>query len=341
MDEIAKTEARNYVSMAGFILIAIFSLFTIFGELDNSSIKASCLILGILILVLGIFLAILGNRGLTTIFFIAHSMMLLIGYLISGASIIVSYALIVLAILMLFGKNGKKFIYFLVSLLAGLLGLFAVQVSMFSSYDFSAIILGLGIAIVVILAWCAIACATERIAFPGRNLICEDEDIDFKTSGSVVGYLLFAMVCAVWVAYYLLSENIVSIDGVNAVKLVCGAFLLLLAVLLFAIAKMRFTPMVFLLVGAVFILSTMVTGTAMYAFGVVLILLGIISFLRHESRVFLALFLIIYGLTYFISVLITGNYNLGIFHVIINLIPCLVALYLGFAVFTQKKNLLI
>ncbi|HJJ36559.1 MAG TPA: hypothetical protein O0X27_05245 [Methanocorpusculum sp.] len=339
MDEIAKAEARNYVSMAGFILLGLFGLILIFGSFDSSfavsTLSTAMMVLGSLVLIMGIFLAILGNRGLTTIFFIAEGMMLLITSMINGFTLIIAGANLVLAILMLFGTNGKKLIYFLLALVL-------VPIGLTSFFGWPSIILTiLSIITCVLYFWFAIACAAERTGFPGRNLICEDEAVDFKTSGSVLGYLMFAMVCAVWVVYYFLSESIVPLAGVEAVKLVCGSILILLAILLFAIAKMRFTPMIFLLTGTIFIISTMVGGIAIYAFGAVLVLLGIIAFLRQESRVLLALFLILYGLTFFISVLITGNYSLGIFHGIINLIPGLVALYLAFAVFAQKKNLLV
>jgi len=340
MDEIAKTEARNYVSMAGFLLLGLFALIHTIGAFGSSTINANIvnLVIGGIALILSIFLAILGNRGLTTIFIFTEGMLIFVGSLVSDVAAIfpiIAGVNIVLAILMLFSKDGKKIIYFLLALFAALYPLCFV-------FGWPSIIgIIAEIITVVLYVWCAICCAAERTGFPGRNFISKDEAIDFKTSGSVLGYLLFAMVCATWSVYYFFSENLLPLVGVHAVELLAGIMLIIIGILLFAIAKMRFTPMVFVLVGSIFAIAPMLTGAIIIGLGAVFIVLGIFALLRKESRVLLALFLIIYGLTFFISVAITGNYSLGIFHAILNLIPCLVALYLGFAVFAQKKNLLI
>jgi len=340
MDEIAKAEARNYVSMSGFLLLGLFALLHIISSLNSLSIPANLLnlVMGGVVLILSIFLAVIGNRGLTTIFFFTEGMLIFVGALVTDVATVfplLAGVNIVLAILMLFSPDGKKFVYFLLSL-------FTAVVALCSIFGWPSVISLIALILTVVLyVWCGFCCAAERTGFPGRALICEDESIDFKTSGSVLGYLLFALVGAAWAVYYFFSENVLPLVGVHAIEMLAGFLLIFLAILLFSIAKMRFTPMIFTIVGTIFILSTIVGGFLTFAYGAVFVVLGIFALFRNESRVLLALFLIIYGLTFFISVAITGNYSLGIFHAILNLIPCLVALYIGFAVFSQDKKLLI
>ena len=40
----------------------------------------------------------------------------------------------------------------------------------------------------------ALACASERLNLPGRKLLTADGETDFKASGSVLGYILFAAI---------------------------------------------------------------------------------------------------------------------------------------------------
>ena len=337
MDEFQKIEARNYAVMAGFFVIGVLALLTLFGTFSETMTVAFTpefyWIIALVFIIIGIFLAVIEKRGMSSIFFIGLGMFCFIESFVSGTIFLGVFG--VFTLLMLFGKDKKKIIYFLT-------GLIFFAASLFRYLNLPSIVFQILCAVMVVFAfWFAFASAAERIGFPGHKLITNPEVIDFKSSGSALGYFTIAMVCALWTCYYLLSENFVPLEAVMAFKFAASLLLILLAVMLFAIAKMRFTPIVFLLFGFILFSSLFITGPAMIALGIPVILLGLIALVRKESRALVALLLIIYGLTFFISVMITGNYELGIFNAILNAIPAVIAFFLAFAVFAQAKKVLV
>lgn len=334
MDEFAKHEARNYLTAAGFFILAVCALLFIPTHIDPSLFTESLpfvnVIIGTSLLIIGCLLACIGSRGFTAVTFLLIGMFVLALFFAPGISVVTGIGLIIFALILLSAGDRKKFFIFLIPLFLGLLPI--VQTCLFSSAG-----LVCDIILAVLSLWFAFASVSERVKIPGSKLLKSDDESDFKASGSVLGYLLFALTCGAWSAYYFLSENVISLASVQALTAVTSLLLVLTGILLFAAAKMRFTPILFILAGVLLNLSLYVSGVLIMIIGAMAIVLGIFAFLREESRLLPGLMFILYGLTAFISVLITGNYSFGLLQGILNLLPGLIALYLAFAVFAEKK----
>ena len=73
MNEISKNEMRNYLSAAGFFVLALSALIVsgeFFGEGTTSYFQIADLIPSVLLLLIGVLLAVLGKRDLTSISFL-------------------------------------------------------------------------------------------------------------------------------------------------------------------------------------------------------------------------------------------------------------------------------
>ncbi|HJJ31224.1 MAG TPA: hypothetical protein O0X97_03135 [Methanocorpusculum sp.] len=334
MDEFAKHEARNYLTAAGFFILAVCALLFIPTHFEPSLFTETFAfvnaVIGISLIIIGILLAAIGSRGFTAVTFLLTGMFVLVLFFAPGISAVTGICLIIFALILLTAGDRKKYLIFLIPLFLGILPI--VQTIFFSTA---------GIACDIILAvlslWYAFASVSERAKIPGGKLLKSDDETDFKRSGSVLGYLLFALTCGAWTAYYFLSEAVIPLAAVQALSAVASILLVLTGILLFAAAKMRFTPILFILTGVLISLSLYVSGVLIMIIGAMFIVLGIFAFLREESRLLPGLMFIIYGLTAFVSVLITGNFAFGTLQAILNLIPGLIALYLAVAVFAEKK----
>ncbi len=333
MDEIQKTEMRNYAMSAGFFIIAFQAL--LFAMMPVSGIEPAaftviadaCLkIIALLLILTGVILIVLKNRDLSAIIF------LLIGMFFAtkayttviGSEFIINIFLLILALIILTAKDRKKYLLFIMPALIGVIGL----ITIFTPALLLDLILG------VVALYFAFACASERINLPGGALLKADVVTDFKAGGSVLGYLLFGISTAVWAFVYLGN---ISFESALVIDSLCGAMLIFTGVLLWAVGKMRFTPVMFILMGFLQIIGVMVSGPLYAVIGAMFIVLGLFAVLRTESRILPALMLIIYGCTYFITPLIIGVGANLIVSGVLNLIVALITVYMAFAVFMQKK----
>ena len=329
MDEPAKTEARNYLTAAGFFVFAAFALLAaVSGTFPNETIN---LVTGLGLLLIGTLLIVLRKRDMIGLLFImlalCHiSMSFLTGF--AGYPIFLGLdGLVLLTLLVtLTGKDKAKWLLILPPLVMVVASL--------------AIILGINLAIVswVIFAvnmYFALACASERIGLPGRKLLTADEETDFKASGSVLGYILIAASTGMYAVYYIVGESMMHSEYLHAINLVAAVLLIFIAILLFAVAKMRFTPAMFLLMGLADLLAMNSTGAMFIGCGILFIIIGVFAMLRKESRILPGIMLVVYGCTYFFTAYAGGN--MPVVSVILNAIPCLIAIYLAFVVYSQKK----
>lgn len=344
MDELAKTEMRNYATAAGFLLIA--TMFTVFfsriltGITTGSIPETGCttLIVSITLLILGVMLIAIRNRDLSAITFLMLGMMFLFFYINPGLGnmyllSLIGIAFILLAVILLTTKDKTKYLLCLLPLLIGIRELFGGEFD--PLIELRLIITA---AIIVLSVYFAFAVASERIHLPLGKILKADVTTDFKASGSVLGYLLFALSTAAYAVYYFTSGGIAH-ESVAALDIVCGSMLIVSGVLLFAVAKMRFTPVMFILLGFLIMVATQVSWPATYGVGIMIIILGLFAMLRTESRILPGLMLILYGLTGFTSGFFSGGVGMPIVQGIMNLIPCLIAVYLAFAVFSQSNKL--
>lgn len=338
MDETAKTEARNYLMAGGFFIWAMIFAMLFVTTLQGTFLPAGVdLIAGLTLVGIGIALVVLRKRDMAGIVFILCGLNSLFFEFcmanetdIGMGSVLIGISLILLSLVIITGNDKQKWLLFILPLLDGLQALLSTM-----SSGTTAAVYYLIIALVALYYACA--CAFERVALPGRSLLTADETTDFKASGSVIAYLMFAVLCLTWTFMYLFGTQLLSTGAAFAISNLCGWGMILAAVLLLAVGKMRFTPVMFLGVGIISLFSHLVSGPLYFILGIGIVLLGIFSIMRKESRILPGIMLIVYGATVFISVGISGGIDSQMASMLLNFIPFLISLYLAFAVFSQKK----
>ena len=352
MNETAKNEMRNYLSAAGFFVFALSSVIVsaqLLGKGTAGFFQAAQnadIILSVLLLLVGILLAVLGKRDLTAISFLMFgSLKLLLISLISPnltpvlmdevlfVCVILQSFFLILALILLSSKDKAKYP---LAILVGLQGISTIVGYLMPS-EIIGIVIGYSHIILAVLAlYYALACASERFILPLGKTLSAEQETDFKKSASALGYLTIAASMAVWAFYYIFNSSDLVADIIYALDGVYAILMILVGILLFAVAKMRFTPVMFLLAGALLAVSSVIGDSFEFILGILFIVLGIFAVLRTESRILPGLMFIIYGISYFIGPVAVGA-GITILAVIVNGLPALIALYLAVATFSQKK----
>ena len=352
MNEIAKNEMRNYLSDAGFFVFALSILVTcsvfLFGQGENIySLQNSVdIISGILILLSGALLAVLGKRDLTAITFLMLGIMTFMravfGIVMTASgnfadmisvSIVLQVFYLTLPCIILTAKDKAKYP---LALIIGLLAVFTL-IGFISPANLTTTVLGYThILLAVVSLYLAFACASERINLPLGKTLTAEQETDFKKSASALGYITLTASMAVWAFFYIFNTSEGFVEYIYALDGVYAFLMILIAILLFAVAKMRFTPVMFLLAGALLAVSSVIGDSFEFILGILFIVLGIFAVLRTESRILPGLMFIIYGISYFIGPVAVGA-GITVLAVIVNGLPALIALYLAVATFSQKK----
>jgi len=339
MDELAKTEARNYLSAAGFFLIAAFFILRIYLSVGTTTIVEpyDCLhiALGIGLLIMATLLIVLHKRDMIAIlFFMMGFYQLFFAFTSAGIwrSILVGLVLLV-ALVTLSGQDKKKWMLFLIPLIWFIRSLIIMCIG----YSVAGNIV-LCIILAVISLYYAFCCACERCNLPGAKILTADENTDFKASGSVLGYMLFAIITGGYALHYILGEAVLPLETFVSLELISGALMIFVAILLLTVGKMRFTPIMFLLIGLTNIITMYCSGTMFIGIGILWFVLGLFAMLRKESRILPGIMMIIYGCSWFFSAYANGALvSVPVVSVFLNAIPCLIAIYLSFVVYSQRK----
>ena len=352
MNEIAKNEMRNYLSTAGFFVFALSTfvfcvtfLSGTFGS-NNSLVMGTDIVCSILLLLVSILLAVLGKRDLTAITFLMFGSIKL---LMTTTSLIgisagdgvdfffVNAALqifiIIMSLILLTAKDKAKYP------LALIIGLYGISIFIGSISHVNLMIpipVYSQLIIAVVALYYAFACASERIILPLGKTLTADQETDFKKSASALGYLTIAASMAVWAFYYIFNASEIVADIIYGLDGIYALLMILIGILLFAVAKMRFTPVMFLLAGALLAVSSVIGDNFEFILGILFIVIGIFAVLRTESRILPGLMFVIYGISYFIGPVAVGA-GITVLAVIVNGLPALIALYLAVATFSQKK----
>ena len=351
MNEIAKNEMRNYLSAAGFFVLALTTLVVCTSFLSQTAentlsvLTGTDIVCSILLLLFGILLAVLGKRDLIAITFLMFGSIKL---LMTTASLIgisagdnvdfffvnaiLQIFLLILALILLTAKDKAKYP---LALLIGLEGFNII--GFLSPANLMNVIHGYSHLILAVLAlYYAFACASERIILPLGKTLTAEQETDFKKSASALGYLTISASMAVWAFFYLFNASDLVAEIIYALDGVYALLMILVGILLFAVAKMRFTPVMFLLAGALLAVSSVIGDSFEFILGILFIVLGIFAVLRTESRILPGLMFIIYGISYFIGPVAVGA-GITILAVLVNGLPAVIALYLAVATFSQKK----
>ncbi|HJJ48796.1 MAG TPA: hypothetical protein O0X39_07420 [Methanocorpusculum sp.] len=336
MDEIAKTEARNYLSAAGFFMIAAsFILSAILSIGANTLVEQDGFIhiaLGTGLLIVAALLVILHKRDMIAILFLLIGFFILFCAFTSPGmwyTVLMGFMFLV-TLVTLTGQDKKKWMLFLIPFL-WFVNFIIYEIAGFNLYlrlVFSGIL-------AVLCLYYAFCCACERWSLPGAKILTADAATDFKASGSVLGYSLFAIITGGYTLYYILGEATLPLETFVTAEQLCGILMVFTAILLFAVGKMRFTPVMFLLIGFTSIIAMYSSGVMFIGIGILFIIIGLFAMLRKESRILPGVMLIVYGCTAFFTAYSGGD--MPVVSVILNAVPCLIAVYIAFAVYSQKK----
>ena len=323
MDELAKTEARNYLSAAGFFIFAAESLLYLISYFTGTISEFSPAIeisAGVGMLIIAALLFILRKRDLIGILFVMLGFMDLFWANFGGDQfqVLLSIFAILVAVVTLTSKDKQKWLLFPIPVLLLFPGVPYVIGTLLSLYY-------------------ALVCASEKINLPGRKLLTADEETDFKASGSVLGYMLFGLTMAAWAIFNLFGESYgFTFEALQMLEFICAVLMVFVSILLFAVGKMRFTPVMFLLIAMVTLFGNFSTGAMSIGIGVLFLLIGIFAILRKESRILPGIMLILSSVVYFIL----GGVGFGIPTIAVGIVEFVVAaisVYLAFVVYSQKK----
>ena len=346
----SKDEVRNYVTSFGLMLIATLYILVLFGINDYmsgaltqdaafSNMTYPAVILSILLMLCGIVLLVLRNRVLSAVTFLFMSAEFLLYALEHESYFVVPFASVfslILAAIILTCRSPKKYLYAVINILCGLIGV----LGLFDSGT------PLGTAAVVcmivtsgILIYFAVACASQKIEMPFTKFLTNDDDMAFSQSGPVLGYLFLGLYLFMWVLYNFIGEENFPPEIISAVCFAVSLMIMVIGFLSFAVGRMRFTPLFFLATGAAFLIDLYVSGSMHYVVAMLLLLIGILAVFRKHSRLMPSLLVIGFGFARFLMNNVEAFPELITVVSILNIACMLLAVYLAFAVFAEKPKL--
>ena len=351
MSDSAKQEARNYLSSFGFLLMAMVYILAMFSSLSASDSAAAfssfeihmvqpCMIAGAMLILVSIGLLVLRHRVLHAVTFMFFAAMLFLTALAGNNTLITNISacfLLILAMIILLSNDRYKYIFALINLFCGIVGALGCC---HLEGGFAVLMLVISGALALFLIYLAIACSTQKIALPLTRMLSSDSTVRLNKAGPMLGFLFAAMYISLWLLKEIFSEAADLDSLIQTVSLVFVAMMILIAVLLFIIGKMQFTPVMFAAMGMVFWLDMYATGPMEYGVGLILILTGIFAVLSRFPRFLTALFLIGCG---FCNIMLyyAESQGLGSMPVIIlfEAICVLLALYIAFANMSARPKL--
>jgi len=340
MDEVTKADARNYLSAAGFFLLSAYFILGIInnvvgiGSSENSFYLH--LILGLSLLVVSTLLIVIKKRDfLAILFFMFGFFELFITFssVLLWNTVIIGFMLL-MSIIFLTSKDKVKWLIFIIPLILFLYSIYALCMPVTTT----GFCIFFGV-LAVITVYFTFACCFEKIHLPGYKLLTTEETTIFSNSGAVLGYVLFAMVSGGYALHYFFGEALLPLDAMKVIAPLCAALLIYVSILMLTVGKMRYTSVMFMLMGTLLAIAIFSPGYMLIGIGILWIVLGLYAILRKENRILAGIMLIIYGCTDFITELSDGVLpNLPMLSGILNLIPCLMAIILSFVVFTYKPK---
>jgi len=171
------------------------------------------------------------------------------------------------------------------------------------------------------------------------KLLTANDSIDFRKSGAMIGYLFFAFSMFQWVLLYATRASAISYNHQINITVICIVIQAIIGLLMIFVGKSWFTGGIFL--GIAFTLSLTLTGNGpiFYVVGILLMIFGLLSVLRKPSYLLPALMYIIYGISAISSQSAAGFIQIPFAQLLLNIVPCAIAIYLAAAIFSQKKKL--
>ncbi|MDV0441127.1 hypothetical protein McpAg1_03060 [Methanocorpusculaceae archaeon Ag1] len=341
MNESSLSEMRNYTTAAGFLVLAFILMeFFICQIMPAAFIGNVSLFAALALIIFGTILAIERKRDIAAIAFLMTGLVTAFPALQTVKAVspdmvtlITGVFLLLLALVILTAKDKTKY---LLSVPLILIAVYWMWTSALEANSFSAALLILA---AVILIYYAFACVSEKLKLPLSDTLRADTETDFKTSGSVLGYLLLGMIFAVWALLHSTAWTIILPENVAALEVAAGLMLMFVGILLWAVGKMKFTPIMFFLLGLFFALGSQTSAIEMLVpIGVMVIFVGIFLALRSDARILPAIMIVLSGSCVLLFSFF-GTAGNPVFLCSLNIIQLVIAVYLAFAVFSQSKKL--
>jgi len=339
-------DVRNYLTAFGFLSILSVEIisclssiyYVISGEVSGISTVAGFCI-AIAQIVTGSILIILKRRNLTgmTMLLFGFTTLIIVlslsetsfGYFLGVISILE----FIMAGLVLFAKEKKKYCFFILFLLQG------INLALYNILDGELsfmITCGILSAFLLILIFGATGLLPR---FSLTKILAEDESLDFVKTGSAICYIIIALSILPWMGTYIFGTEIVPLEFAGNFSIGCGIIVGIVALLQLFVAKNRFICIIFFGVMLSMILAGSTTAITNYVAGFVMLLAGLFCLLRKKSYLLVGLLCILYGISSFASIIIHGESVLIISQFLMHTITFGLAIYLAIAVFSQNKKL--
>jgi len=349
----SKSAMRNYVMAAGLVALFVFSLIVadinIRGYTTYEFLRANNIIFAsiffVVLLSLGIILALLHKRDLVSITFILLAMSIFLpqfgAYFFGGFTGYAMIAIVLISgIMFLFTRNEQRIACSTLLILRGLMFGSALMPSY--SHEFVAV---LSIIMAIVCAYFAIVIVLGNLKLPLYSMLTVDETdsskdgspVHFSVTGSILGYMLFSAAMLSSVLFYCGVDD-VSIKACYATEAVCGLMLIVTGFIMLVAGRMKFTSMLFIMIGIVTSTTMMIMGTSHICF-LFYLLIAIFCFFKEDRRILVGLAVLIYGLTYPISASVGGD--IFALSVVLNLAPFLILMYVCLALCSDGRLKLI
>ena len=197
---------------------------------------------------------------------------------------------------------------------------------------------------IVLSLYFALALICERYSLPYSESLKAEDTTEFRNCGSMIGYIIIALMMSVDVLFDITGSP--ELGQVVTIKIFGGIFLILVAILLRTSGRMRYTPLVFAAIGIIILLggieaNAFVGGVftrspmVFYALGALAVFLGVLTLLRNDRRILMALLCFVIGACY----MSYGPGNIDVVGGILAAVSVAIAVYLAFAVSVDKIKL--
>jgi len=337
----SKSGLRNYVMAAGFIAMFVFA--TIVASINlcgqttyqyfGSHNVLIATIFFLVLLSLGITLAMLHKRDLVSITFILIGISIFLPQF--GAQFyggFTSYSMIAIVlicgVMFLFTRNEQRIACSTLLILRGLMFITVLL----PEYNYG-LVAAISIITALVTAYFALAICLENPKMPLYNILTADESdeskdgspVHFKVTGSILGYMLFSAAMLSAILYYAKIDD-VSIMGTFATESVCGMMLIVTGFIMLVAGRMRFTSMLFIMLGTVTSTTVFMTDIS-YISCLFYFLIAAICIFKKDRRLYVGVAIFFYGLTYLVSGAIGGTADTAGLSLVLNLIPFLILMF--------------
>ena len=345
ISEEKKTGMKNQLTSFGLLLIAMFFVTMVLDIVDQGASDAPDvfsaglfipgLTLSICLFLIGIILLILGKRVLTAVTFILMVPQML-SFVILGdipvMAVLSGSFSIIFALILLTSKSQQKYAFAAVNVLLG---------AAFISNLFSSIMYSIIVSIAsVFLIWLAFVCGTGKLRRSISKHLTEDGDITFSRWGAVIGFLLLAKnMTTTFIYYYVSDSSIYALDSMLFLGIIYTSIIAFVGAALIFIGKRRMTAVFFFGEAIILSLELLSDGMFMYLPVIFSLIFAVLIIVRGRSLILPTLLLISDAFTTLLYMQLDAFPEVQTAMLLLSLTCAAIALYLSFAVVSEKPKL--